>query len=215
MSIFARKLEPFRTYRKLETDEHICIFADPADGLDYCAAVGISKKYQDTPIVYNNKTESSQFGHDLYHIAKYVEQFTHLWPTIGVERNTGQATIYVLVTFNYPDLFRMKVFDTSSAKESDKIGWLTTEATRKKMLDDLSLVLKQEQIKIYDKDIVDQLRSFVVNKRGRPQAESNKKDDLVIALAGAHQVDILTPKREVDDFDIEGWRKEQLKWRFK
>ena len=95
------KLPPFRVYRDLERDEHICIFADPAEGNDYCAAVGISKKYSDTPIVFNDRIESSQFGHELNHIAKYVEERTHIWPTLGVERNVGQATIYVLTQLNY------------------------------------------------------------------------------------------------------------------
>ena len=212
---FIKVFEPFRVYRKLESDEHICIFADPAEGVDYCAAVGISKKFNDTPIVFNERIESGQFGHELYHMAKYVEQRTHLWPTIGVERNTGQATIYVLVTLNYHDMFRMKIFDSSTSKESDKLGWLTTEPTRKKMLDDLALAIRQEQLKIYDREIVDQLRAFVVAKRGRAQAESGKKDDLVMALAGAYQVSILTPEKEADEFDIESWRKEQVKWRFR
>lgn len=209
------KLLPFRVYRKLEADEHIVIFADPAEGIDYCAAVGMSKKYLDTPVVYNERIESSQFGHELYRMAKYIEMRTHLWPTIGVERNTGQATIYVLVNLNYSDLFRMKYFDSVTAQQSDKIGWMTTESSRKKMLDDLALVLRQGQVKVYDKDVMEQLRSFIVNKRGKAQAESNKKDDLVIALAGAYQLNQLVPKKESDDFDVEEWKKSQEKWRFK
>ena|SRR3989344_3855766 len=213
--MFITRLEPFRLYRQLESGEHICIFADPAEGVDFCAAVGFSKKYFDTPIVFNERIESSQFGHDLHHIAKFIEYRTHLWPTIGVERNTGQATIYVLVSLNYPDLFRMKYFDSSSPHQSDKIGWLTSESSRKKMLDDLALALRQGQIKVYDKEIVDQLRAFIITKKGRSQAEANKKDDLVIALAGSYQMHILTPQKETDDVDLGEWKKEQEKWRFR
>ena len=208
-------LVPVRLYRKLEPEEHICIFGDPAEGVDYCAAVGISKKYSDAPIVYNNKTESPQFGHDLYHLAKYVEMYTHIWPTIGIERNTGQATIHVLVTLNYPDLFRMRIFDAVGVRTSEKIGWLTTEATKLKMLGDLALAIKQEIIKVYDKDIVDQLRSFIVDKRGRLRVESNKHDDLVMSLAGAYQLHSLVPDKIVDDDFTEEYERNKEKWRFK
>lgn len=208
-------MAPFRLYRELQADEHICIFGDPAEGHDYCAAVGISKKYNDTPIVFNQQIESSQFGHELYHMAKYVEQRTHIWPTIGVERNTGQATIYVLTTLNYPELFRMRIFDKSGMNESEKIGWLTSESTRKKMLDDFALALRQGQVKVYDKDIIDQMRSFIVNKKGRPQAESNKKDDLVIAVCGAYQLYMLVPTKDSDWYDPGEMKQEREKWRFR
>lgn len=209
------KYESFRVYRELEEGEHICIFADPAEGGDYCAAVGISKKYLDAVVVFNERMESSQFGHELYHIAKHIERRTKVWPTIGVERNTGQATIYVLVNFNYPDMYRMRVFDAMGYKESEKLGWLMTEANRRKMLDDLKLTVRQRGVKIYDREIVDQLRAFVIKKKGRAEAESGKFDDLVIALGGAYQLSILVPKKEFQDDYMDEFKKEQEKWRFK
>lgn len=210
------KLPPFRVYRELETDEHLCLFADPAEGNDYCAAAGISKKHSDIPIVFNDRIESSQFGYELQYIAKYIEMRTHIWPTIGVERNVGQATIYVLGQLNYPDMFRMHVFDKPGVNESSKIGWLTTEGTRKKMLDDFALAVRQGVIKIYDKQIIDQMRAFVISKKGRPQAESNKKDDLVIASAGAYQLYLLVATHEPDThYTKEEVKMAREKWRFK
>ena len=210
-----KQLPPFRVYRELVPNEHIVLFADPAEGIDYCAAVAVSKRFLDTPIVYCDRTESSQFGHDLHNMAKYIERITHIWPTIGVERNTGQATIYVLNTLNYPDMYRMQVFDRSSITSSEKIGWLTTESTRKKMLDDFALVTRQGSIKIYDKQVIDQMKSFIVSRRGRPQAESNKHDDLVIAAAGAYQLYLTVPTKESEDGMMENWKEEKEKWRFR
>ena len=209
------KMEWFRLYRPLVPDEHICIFADPAEGNDYCAAVGFSKKHQDMPLVFNVRMESSQFGYELHRIAKHVEMITHIWPTIGVERNTGQATIYVLTTLNYPELFRMRIFDTAGFRESDKIGWLMTEASRKKMLDDFALALRQKAVMVYDKEMYDQMRAFVINKKGKPVAETNKNDDLVIAAAGSYQLNLLVPTRDNEEMDMEEFKKEQQKWRFR
>lgn len=215
MGLFLQKQPPFRVYRELVPNEHIVLFADPAEGVDYCAAVGMSKKHMDTPLVFCDKIESSQFGHELYNIAKYIEGKTHIWPTIGVERNTGQATIYVLTNMNYTDMFRMRIFDRTGVTESEKIGWLTTESTRKKMLDDLALLVRQGAVRIYDKQIVDQMKSFIVNKRGRPQAESNKHDDLVFALAGAYQMYQVVPTKESDEVFADDWKKDRDKWRFR
>ena len=131
--------------------------------------------------------ESSQFGYELNNIAKYIQMRTNNWPKMAVERNTGQATIFVLQQLNYPDLFRMVDFSSQAPREGGSVGWMTTghisggelRGTRRKMLDDLALAIKQQTMKIYDKEQLNQLKSFVVVK-GRAQARLNKKDWWVI-----------------------------------
>ncbi len=65
-------LPPVRLYRKLERGEQFIVFGDPADSNDYCAAVAVSKKQYDFPLIYNQVVESSQFGYDLYNFCKYI-----------------------------------------------------------------------------------------------------------------------------------------------
>lgn len=210
-------------YRELEMGEQLVIFADPADSNDYCAAVAFSKKHYDAPVVFNSIMESSQFGYELQNMAKYIFNKTGMWPKLAVERNTGQATIYVLKTLNYPDLFRMVDFSSSAGSyEKGQIGWVTTghitggelQGTRRKMLDDLALAIKQGQITLYDKVQIKQLKSFMIIK-GRAQARSNQKDDLVMATAGGWQVHLVTPDYSFNDWDDEEFRREKEKWRFK
>ena len=213
---------PIRVYRKLEVGEQIVIFADPADSQDFCAAVGFSKKHYDFPIVFSDVIESSQFGYELNNIGKYVQLRTNLWPRMAVERNTGQATIFVLKQLNYPDMFRMVDFTSTNPSEHGLIGWVTTghisggelKGTRRKMLDDLALVIKQKKIKIYDQQQLKQLKSFVVVK-GRAQARAKTHDDLVISTAGAWQVAELTPDADFGDYDPGALREQREKWRFK
>ena len=210
-------------YREPEYGEQFVVFADPADARDYCAAVACSKKRYDFPIVMNAIMESSQFGYDLYAFCKYIFTRTGMWPKLAVERNTGQATIYVLKTMNYQDLFRMVDFTSQGGSyEKGQVGWLTTghlhggelQGTRRKMLDDFSLALKQNQITLYDPTQIKQLKSFVIIK-GRAQARSNKKDDLVMASAGAWQIHLLTPSVDFGFFDEETFKQEKSKWRFR
>ena len=214
---------PVNIYRVPDSGEQFVIFADPADSQDFCAAVACSKKKYDFPIVFNEVMDSSQFGYELFYMAKYIFNRTNMWPKLAVERNTGQATIYVLKNLNYPDLFRMVDFSAKgSTYEKGGIGWVTTgyvaggelRGTRRKMLDDLSLSIRQGQLKIYDKTQIKQMRSFQIVK-GRAQARSNKKDDLVMATAGAWQVHQLTPSHDFGNWDPEKFREEKEKWRFK
>jgi hypothetical protein len=213
---------PCKVYRKLDINEQLVMFADPAESQDYCAAVAFSKKHFDFPIVFNEVMESSQFGYELYNIGKYIEMRTNLWPKMAVERNTGQATIFVLQQLNYPSMFRMVDFTSMAPHEAGQLGWLTTghitggelRGTRRKMLDDLGLAIKQGQMKIYDKEQLGQLKSFVIVK-GRAQARANRHDDLVMATAGAWQIAQLTPDEDFGDYDPEALKQHREKWRFK
>lgn len=211
-----------RVYRQLDVNEQLVLFADPADSQDFCAAVAFSKKHFDFPIVFNEVMESSQFGHELYNLGKYIQVRTNYFPKLAVERNTGQATIFVLQQLNYPDMFRMVDFTSTAPHEGGDIGWMTTghlsggelQGTRRKMLDDLALAIKQERLKMYDAEQIKQLKSFVIVK-GRAQAASNKHDDLVMASAGAWQVAQLTPDMDFGDWNPEALKEHRSKWRFK
>lgn len=218
---------PVRIYREPEVNEQFVVFADPADSKDFCAAVAISKKNYDCPIVFNEVMESSQFGYELNNFCKYIFNKTGMWPKLAVERNTGQATIYVLKMLNYPDLFRMVDMTSMNSHEGGGIGWVTTgsisggelQGTRRKMLDDLALAIKQSgegahYIKLYDDVQIRQMMGFMIVK-GRAQAKSNKKDDLVMATAGGWQVQLLTPAYDFGDYDPEEMRRTREKWRFK
>lgn len=215
-------LPPVRLYRKLEWGEQIVVAADPAESQDFCAAVALSKKHLDYPIIYNQVTESSQFGYDLYNFCKYIEIHTGMWPVLAVERNVGQATIFVLQQLNYSRLFRMPDVTGGNYTKQGNVGWLTTgslmggeiQGTRRKMLDDFALTLRQNQITMYDEQQIIQFKNFVVVK-GKAQARSNTHDDLVMSSCMAWQVHLFTPTEHLDDFDIAEFRKEQDKWRFR
>lgn len=187
----------FRLFREPEKGEVCVIGADPSEGGDDCAAVAKSKKHADSFMVFSGKTDSAQFGYELLKMATFIKDKADFLPWIAVERNTGAATINVLVENNYKNLFRMPKFDSDSKSDeySDKIGWHTNTATRTKMLDEYALALKQHATRVYDSITVDQLFSFIRNARtGKPEGAADTNDDLVIAEAIAWQVYKFTPK---------------------
>lgn len=179
----------FRLFRNPKPNEFFVCGADPAEGNDYCAAVWKSKQTQETILVFQARMESTQFGYELYKGSKFIYQATGLWPVIGVERNTGQATIARLVDLNYPELYHHTDTTRNEALEEKKIGWPTNTGTRPMMLDDLALSLRQGVNHTYDKETLKEMLSFIRNqKTGKPEAEVGTHDDLVLAEAIAWQL---------------------------
>ena len=176
----------FYLYRPLEANEEIVIGADVGEGVSYCAAVGLSKRHKDTPIVYHSRTESTQLGYELDKMGWYIKIKTGELPLIAVERNIGAATIAKLRDLKYPldRLYKQETFDRVINKPVERIGWETTSSNRRKMLDDLALSLRNYDLRIYHKQIVTEMLTFVINERtNEPKHERSKFDDLIMALA--------------------------------
>jgi len=189
----------FKLYRNPKPNEFFVCGADPAEGNDYCAAVWKSKDTAETVLVFHARMESSQFGYELIKGSTFLYKETRLWPTIGVERNTGQATIARLLDNNYASLYRHTDITDEHATESSKIGWPTNVGTRPMMLDDLALSIRQGVNKIHDKQTLKEMLSFIRNpKTGKPEAEAGTHDDLVMAEAIAWQLYTRVPKPSKD-----------------
>lgn len=188
----------FKLFRKIEAGEKFVIGADPADGgEDYCAAQAYSLRHHDYPFILHARMEATQFGHELYKMAYYLNKLTKELPVIAVEKNTGSATLYVLMQYNYPNLFRMpkNIFDPKkNQEESDTIGWITSSTTRMLIIDGFALALKQHAVKIYDVETIKECMTFVISTKGRPEAARGSHDDLVLAAAIALKVAEISPK---------------------
>ncbi len=180
-----------RIYRQLEVAESLTIGCDPGNGGSYSAAVCISRKYLDVPLVFQSRVESPQFGYELNNIGLYVKKKTGQYPLLAVERNIGQGTIEKLRTLGYPltKLYRQKTFDRVLQKEEERIGWQTTVANRRKMLDELAMLIRNKGLKIYDQALISEMLTFVINERtGEPRPESGTYSDLIMACAIANQM---------------------------
>jgi len=204
----------FRLYRQPKPNEFFVCGADPAEGNDYCAAHWLSKSTQEVVMTFHARMESTQFGFELAKGSTFIHKETGLWPTIAVERNTGQATIARLIDLNYASLYRHTDLTDANLPESNKIGWPTNTATRPQMLDDLAVAVRQGVIKVLDKQTLKEMLSFIRNqKTGKPEAESGTHDDLCMALAITWQMynRVPTPSQstpliqEVDQLFNEGF----------
>lgn len=102
--------------------------------------------------------------------------------TIAPERNNhGHAVILSLVREQrYPHIFRDR---------DNEHGWITTETSRTEALSILDKEIRDGKWTTPDQEVLGELRTFVINKRGKAEASTGSYDDLV--MVGAIGLDVV------------------------
>ena len=100
--------------------------------------------------------------------------------------NHGLTTITMLRQLGYPRLFRKRSLNQATAKVSMEFGWRTTRTSKPLMIDDLGMALRNDELRLYDRHTVGELRTFTRNDRG--SMSGSPYDDRVMALALANQM---------------------------
>ena len=116
------------------------------------------------------------------------------WAWASPEINScGLAVLNEFKRADYPKIYqRLGKDEEIVEQETAKLGYKTTMLNRKPGIEALKQVLKEQDITIYDKEIVDELRVFVY-KNGRPEAETGYHDDAVMMMVGLIQLHLLCP----------------------
>ena len=120
---------------------------------------------------YSNRTAINDFAKILFN-----EGMLYNIAAIVCERNTiGNNLIdWLLNIYEYENLW-----------EDDKgdIGFQITAKNRESILAELEEALRTDLIKINSTRTCDELMTFIISDNGKPQAEKNHHDDLVMSLA--------------------------------
>jgi hypothetical protein len=109
---------------------------------------------------------------------------------ICAERNNhGLLTCTKLRDLNYPDVWTEQIEGTlEDGKDTIKLGFFTSEATKPLIIDKLRAVERDKSIEINDETTLREMQTFVVTDSGKLEAEEGCHDDTVIALAIANHV---------------------------
>lgn len=180
-------------YREYINKEFIVCGVDTsAGGNDYSCAQFISNTLLDVPTVLYSK-QSITFNTPILHTElEKIFDITGVSPVVAFERqNGGVFELERLASLNRLGKYRiytMPTYGNTENTESKKIGWDTNSATRPKMLQDLKEAIDKKLIRLYHKQTVNELFTFIIGKNGKPQAEQNSHDDTVMALAIAWQL---------------------------
>jgi hypothetical protein len=186
----------FRLYRDIEPGEFFVVFGDCAQGgIDKNIVQFLSTKRLDFPLVLSMPGVAAEMTPHLKQALEWLHDKTQVKPTIALERNNGgSSAMQDLMTTNLLDKYTIYFALKDDGTSSDKPGWNTTgssgqtQGTRPTMLGEWLTAFNAKLVKIYDQETIEHHQTFIVNKRGRPEAAPNTHDDAVIACAGAWQL---------------------------
>ena len=130
---------------------------------------------------FRGKIEPDAFGHEL---EIWGRKYNTAHMIIEVN-NHGLTTLNTIKT-SYPNIYWKKDYGQKGTIWTKQLGWLTTTRTRPMMIDNLSVAL-EDGLRIWCRETIDELFTFIVDEKGKPVAEQGKFDDEVIALALANQ----------------------------
>lgn len=180
----------FRIYRKPSKGEFFLIGGDTSQGgADSNFGGALSYQKIDFPIVWDFPfTVAATVTPYIHALAVWIYKETGVPPMIALERQNGGASemerLRVMNTHNYYRLYVAKSFGkTEGEQETEKLGWDTNSATRPKMIGDWRTAFDGRVPTIYDAATISQHKTFVTNKRGRPEAAPKKHDDAVMFSA--------------------------------
>lgn len=161
------------------------VAADTPDGADFSAAVVIDAESGHICAEYRGKPALDEYAEDLGRLAH-----TYNKALLAVERNNmGQAVLLMLTTtFSYPNLYRPRHINSTRPDLDRKIGWLTNQNTRPRMLSALQAQIRDHPHTITSENLIEELKTFVYDKMGREGADYGCHDDVVMAAAGAYAV---------------------------
>lgn len=198
----------FRLYRPLTRGSFIICGMDCSQGgIDANFAQFIDKDHIDVPLVYEEHGVAADSTPKIHQALEWIFDETGVRPVVALERNMGGASeMERLRKMNRMQKYRIYQYmgfgTYKGENQTDRLGWVTDSASRPRMVGDLKSAIDTQNLRIYDKETVNQLGTFIVNKRtGKPEAAPNTHDDAVMSLAIAWQLYQTQDKIVIDDSD--------------
>lgn len=181
-------------YREIEKGSFFVVGGDCSQGgIDANVVQFMDKSRIDVPLVLKMQGVAASMTPILHQTLEWIYDTTGVKPVVALERNMGGASeMERLRKLNRLDKYRLYTMHTMGKSDgeqvSDRLGFTTDMVSRPRMVGDLKEAIDSMQLTIYDKDTIDQLTTFIVNKSNRPEAASGTHDDAVMSLAIAWQL---------------------------
>lgn len=185
----------FKFYKFPKRDEQFVIGADPAEGLEHgdkSSAVVLNKRTNEVVCAYNHNIPPDRFAEDLIKVGNYFNECI-----IACENKGYGYAVNQDLYKKYGKVYRKVQTKTGVKEQTLDLGFNTNSTTRPQILAQLAEEIFDGSTKLNDRDLVQQCWTFINNaKRGQPEAEKGKSDDMVMARAIAGQVRQQNPFKE-------------------
>lgn len=164
------------------------VFCDPAEGL--------ARGDQTAVAVWDaNRSElaATILTHfpieDLDRVLAWLGHHYHV-ALMMVERNNQGILPIVGLTkqYRYPRMYRMATFgQIVEGDRTPRYGWVTSRASKPKMVHDFLRALRENQVLLYDPRWAAQAATYIADGRGGFEASAQNRDDLMTAVLGGWQ----------------------------
>jgi hypothetical protein len=163
------------------------IGVDVAEGIevndrdtDWSVAVVMDAHTYEQVAMLRSRIDPDQLAWKLVTLAQYYNE-----AMLIVERNNhGLVTLRSLLDkHHYTKLYNEFRLDERGQKRTKRVGFLTTIKSRPQLIDTVRELLREEEILLHNKVLVDELQTFVTLPNGREAATAGAHDDCVMALA--------------------------------
>lgn len=122
---------------------------------------------------------------DIAYLAEEVANMSILYGkciTVPEVNNCGLALVKYLIEYGVPVWQRKRMSQVTKMVEKS-YGWNTDRATRKTILDHMATLVLEERLDIPSEKVIDEMKTFVTNSSGKPEAAPGHHDDHVLAAA--------------------------------
>ncbi len=154
--------------------------SEGVEGGDYSVAVIWDRRTGEEVAMYRRLIAPDLLANEL---DKMGRKYRNALIVVEVN-NHGLTTLTVLKQKIYPTLyFRPTKFETLATSYTDKLGWKTTKVTRPLLIDDYAQAMRDNELTIHSKKLLDEMMVFVYNDANNMVAQPGFHDDCIFAAA--------------------------------
>ncbi len=184
-----------RIYEKPRPRRHYVIGGDTAGtGSDWFTGQVVDNLTGVQAAVLRHQYDEDQYARQMYCLGRYYND-----ALLGVEVNYSTYPVKMLSLMGYPRLYVRELPDTYTGGVKQAYGFETNSRTRPVMIARLVAAFREHPEIVCDADTLGEMMTFQYNRDRRPEAMAGEHDDLVMALAIAH--DIRTQQEVLDEPD--------------
>jgi len=170
------------------------VSCDVAEGLEHGDYTAISVRNVNT----NEQVAASLTHIPIFNLGSVLEVIGYWYHSalVVVERNNfGLVPLQYLQEHHYPRLYRMDtIAEMKRGDRTPRYGWITSRASKPKMVQDLAKSFQLEDVRIHDRRFLQQASAFVADGKGGYSAEAPNHDDMVMAEMRAEQGYVDSPR---------------------
>ena len=153
------------------------------EGSDYFTAHVINNITGKQVAVLRQQQNEIEYVKQIYCLGMFYNK-----ALVGLENNFSTYPTQKLMELNYPNQYVRKKEDVYNNKYEKSFGFRTTNITRPYILGQLQEIVHDDIDVIQDIDTLREMLTFIVNDKGRAEAEEGYHDDLVMALAISYYI---------------------------